>query len=46
MALHGKKTFSGVIKISRLGNYYGLPGCDECNQNGPYEREVWGSEVE
>ena len=46
MALHGKKNFSGVTKMLRLGDYYGLSSCDECNQKGPYEREVWGSEVE
>ena len=45
MALHGIKNFSDVTKILRLGDYYGLSGCDECNQKGPYEREVWGSEV-
>ena len=46
MALHGIKNFSDVTKILRLGDYYGLSSCDECNQKGPYEREVWGSEVE
>ena len=46
MALHGKKKFSGVTKMLRLGDYYGLSSCDECNQKGPYEREAWGSEVE
>ena len=42
MALHGKKKISGVTKMLRLGDYYGLSSCDECNQKGPYEREVWG----
>lgn len=46
MASHVKKNFSDVTKILRLGDYYGLSSCDECNQKGPYEREVWGSEVE
>ena len=40
IALHGKKNFSDVNKILRLGDYYGLSGCDKCNQKGSYEREV------